>query len=173
VSDTFCLETERLSLRRVTRDDAGFMLAIWNDPAFIQHVGDRGIRTVDEALDAMQKGAFELYEKYGYGPYRVALKDCDTAVGLCGLFRREGLDEPDIGYAVLPDHCGKGYAYEASFAVIEYARNKLGLERLIAIISPGNEASIGLIRKLGLRFERMHQMPDDDEVCVYGTALND
>lgn len=170
----FALETERLSLRRLTLDDAGLMLAIWNDPAFVRYVGDRGIRTIDAAREAMQKGAFHLYEEYGYGPYHVALKEGDQAIGLCGLFRRDGLDEPDIGYAVLPEHCGKGYAYEASSAVIDHARDDLRLSRLIAIISPKNDASIGLIRKLGLGFERMHNMPDDDqEVCIYGMALND
>jgi len=174
MTEAFALETERLSLRRITLDDAELMLAIWNDPAFIRHVGDRGIRNVDAAQEAMQKGAFQLYEKYGYGPYRVALKDSDQAIGLCGLFRRDSLDEPDIGYAVLPDFCGKGYAYEASCAVIDHARDDLKLARLIAIISPNNNASIGLIRKLGLGFERMHNMPDDDHaVCIYGVALTD
>ena len=166
------LETERLRLRWLTLDDAGLMLAIWNDPAFIRHVGDRGIRTLDEARDEMVNGAMQLYEKYGYGPYRVALKDDDTAIGICGLFRRDNLDEPDIGYGILPEYCGKGYAYEASCAVMNHARTDLGLTRLVAIISPDNEASIGLIRKLGLRFERMHRMHDEeDEVCIYGMQL--
>ena len=170
MTDAVVLETERLQLRWLTPADADVMLAVWNDPAFIRHVGDRGIRTLDEAHDAMQKGAFHLYEAYGYGPFRAALKDSDTAIGICGLFRRDGLDDPDIGYAVLPDHCSQGYAYEACCAVIEHARSDLGLTRLIAIISPDNAASIGLIEKLGLRFERMHRMPDDDdEVCIYGT----
>jgi RimJ/RimL family protein N-acetyltransferase len=172
MSEALQLETERLSLRRITRDDVGLMLAIWNDPAFIRHVGDRGIRTDEAALEAMEKGAFHLYEKYGYGPYRIAMKECDTAIGLCGLFRRDSLDEPDIGYAVLPEYCGNGYAFEASCAVIDHARDDLGLPSLIAIISPNNEASIGLVRKLGLSFERMHIMPDDDhEVCIYGMQL--
>ena len=81
------LETERLQLRWLKLDDADLMLAIWNDPAFIRHVGDRGIRTVEEARAGMTKGALQLYEKYGYGPYRVALKDDDAAIGICGLFR--------------------------------------------------------------------------------------
>ena len=166
--------TDRLSLRAVTLDDADLMLAVWNDPEFVKHVGDRGIRTIEDAQEAMREGALLLFEQYGYGPYRVALRECDTAIGICGLFRRDTLDEPDIGYAVLPDYCGKGYAYEASRAIIEYARSDLELTRLIAIISPGNDASIGLIRKLGLEFERMHKMPDDDdEVCIYGMRLND
>jgi len=166
------LETGRLRLRWLTLADADLMLAVWNDPAFIRHVGDRGIRTLEDARTAMEQGAFHLYETYGYGPFRVALKGSDTPVGICGLFRREDLDEADIGYAVLPDHCGQGYAYEASNAVIEHARSDLGMTRLIAIISPRNDASIGLVRKLGLRFERMHRMPDDaDEVCIYGRRL--
>ena len=118
------------------------------------------------------KGALHLYDVYGYGPYRIALKGEDTPVGICGLFRRDGLDEPDIGYSTLPDFCGRGYAYEAAVAVIDYARDELGLVRLIAIISPGNDASIGLIRKLGFEFERMHSMPGEDgEVRIYGKSL--
>lgn len=166
------LETERLRLRKMTLDDAGLMLAVWNDPAFVRYVGDRGIRTTEDAQDAMQKGALHLYDTYGYGPYRIALKDGDTPIGICGLFRRDGLDEPDIGYSTLPDFCGKGYAFEAATAVVAYAHAELTLERLIAIISPGNEASLSLIRKLGFEFERMHTMPnDDDEICIFGKSL--
>ena len=121
----------------------------------------------------MRHGVLRLFEDYGYGPYRVALRESGEAVGICGLFRREGLNEPDIGYAMLPDHCGKGYAYEAACAVIDHSASGLGLERLIALISPENTASIGLIGKLGFEFERMHRMPDaDDEVCIYGKLLN-
>jgi RimJ/RimL family protein N-acetyltransferase len=168
----FLLETERLSLRWLTLDDADLMLAVWNDPAFVRHVGDRGIRTIEEAHTAMQRGAFHLYETYGYGPYRVALKDTDVAVGLCGLFRRANLDVADIGYAVLPAHCGEGYAYEASMATIGYARDKLGLQRLYGIVSPSNVVSAHLVGKLGLRFERMHRMPDEEgEVCLYSMRL--
>jgi RimJ/RimL family protein N-acetyltransferase len=149
------------------------MLAIWNDPAFLHHVGDRGIRTIADAQEAMQNGALHLYEKYGYGPFRVSLKGDDTPVGICGLFRREGLDEPDIGYSTLPEHCEQGYAHEAAVAVIDHSRDELALQRLIAIISPANDASIGLIRKLGFEFERMHTMPgDDSEVCIYGKSLS-
>ena len=174
MTEKFQLETERLQLRRLTLDDAELMLAIWNDPAFIHHVGDRGIRTVAEAEAELESGAFKLYADYGYGPYRMALKSHDTPIGICGIFRRDGLEQPDIGYGVLPEYCGKGYAYEAARAVVEHAKADLGLDSLIAIISPDNEASVGLIRKLGLRFERMHRMQDDeDEICIYGMQLVD
>ena len=168
----FGIETARLRLRELTLADAPLMLAIWNDPAFIRFVGDRGIRTLRDARAAMTAGALKLYEHYGYGPYGVVLRDEGTPIGICGLFRREGLDEPDIGFATLPAHCGNGYAYEAARAVLEYARDELGIPQLIAIVSPENEASVGLIRKLGLRFERMHRMAgDDDNVAIYGIRL--
>lgn len=167
-------ETGRLRLRRLTLDDAGLMLAIWNDPAFIRYVGDRGIRTLDQARVTLEEGALRLFSEYGYGPYRVALKSDDTAVGICGLFRREEFDEPDIGFSTLPEHCGRGYAYEAACAVIEHARDDLGLRRLTAIVSPENRASVSLIRKLGFVFERMHRMVgDEDEVAIYALPLDD
>ena len=174
MANELLLETERLSLRWLTLDDADLLLAVWNDPAFVRHVGDRGIRTIEETRSAMQEGAFHLYETYGYGPYRIALKDTDVAVGLCGLFRRDNLEIADIGYAVLPEHCGKGYAHEASMAVIDYARDVLGMQQLCSIVSPNNDASVHLIRKLGLRFERMHRLPDEEEdVCLYRLQLQD
>ena len=167
------LETARLSLRWLTPDDTGLMLAIWNDPAFVRFVGDRGIRTHEDAQEAMKNGALSLYEDYGYGPFRIALKESDTAIGISGLFRREGLDIPDLGYSTLPEFCGKGYAYEAATAVMHHAREDLGLGDLIAIISPENEASIGLIGKLGFEFERMHAMPGDKSaVQLYCKRLN-
>ena len=174
MSQAVALATERLHQRRLTIDDADLMLAIWNDPMFIRYVGDRGIRTVEEAHAAMQEGVLKLYDSHGYGPFRVALKDDDTAIGICGLFHRDYLEEPDIGYGLLPEFCGKGYAYEASCAVIEHAQRDLGLKRLLAIISPDNDVSIGLIRKLGFEFERMYRVEgDDDEVCIYALAFVD
>ncbi len=172
MNGVFGIETERLRLRWLTLDDADLMLAVWNDPDFVRYVGDRGIRTLEEAREEMAESALPLYENHGFGPYRMALKHCDTPIGICGLFRRDGLEDPDIGYSVLPAFCGKGYAFEAASAVIDYAGNDLGLRRLIAIIAPDNEPSLGLIRKLGLRFERMHRMEDDEEeVCLYAKAL--
>lgn len=173
VSDPgWLLETERMVLRRVTLDDAGLMLAVWNDPAFIRHVGDRGIRTLEQAEAALKEGAFKLYEEYGYGPYCMSLKKDGTQIGICGLFRRDNLDDPDIGFGVLPDYCGKGFAGEAAAAVVAHARDDLGIEYLTAIVSPENVASIGLIEKLGLRFSRGITMPgDEDEISLYGMQL--
>ena len=166
------LETERLYLRRVTLDDADLMLAIWNDPAFVRNVGDRGIRTTEQAREAMQAGALKLYADYGYGPYSMVLKSDGSQIGICGLFRRDNLEDPDIGFAVLPDFCSRGYAGEAALAVLKHARDDLGLRKLTAIVSPDNAPSIGLIEKLGLVFERMITMPGDDEaISLYSAAL--
>jgi RimJ/RimL family protein N-acetyltransferase len=150
----------------VTVDDADLMLAIWNDPAFIRNVSDRGIRTVEQARDAIESGAQKLFEDYGYGPYCMSLKSDGAMIGICGLFKRDNLEDPDIGFGVLPDYCGKGYAGEAAAAVVNFARNELGIAILTAIVSPTNAPSIGLIKKLGLTFDQMITMPgDDDAIC--------
>jgi len=174
VGDTgWCLETERLLLRRVTLDDAGLMLEIWNDPAFVRYVGDRGIRTDAEAQVALREGAFKLYEDYGFGPYVMCLKKNGSLIGICGLFRRDNLDDPDIGFAVLPDSCGFGFAGEAAEAVVAHARDDLGIKCLTAIVSPENSASIGLIKKIGLTFDRGITMPgDDEEISLYSMRLD-
>ena len=166
------LETDRLCLRRVTLDDADLLLAVWTDPAFMRNVGDRGVRTIEQAREAMKSGALKLYEDYGYGPYAMVVKSDGSKIGICGLFKRDNLDFPDIGFGVLPDFCGKGYAGEASFAVLAHARDDLEIEELTAIVSPGNVPSIGLIEKLGLGFVRMITMPGDkEEICLYSMPL--
>lgn len=163
------IETERLRLEPVTVDDAELLLAVWNDPAFIEHVTDRGIRTLEQARDAIEDGAQASFTTYGHGPCSLSLKSDGSKIGICGLFRRDNLDDPDIGFSVLPDFCGQGFASEAAFAIIDRACAEMQLDRVTAIVSPKNVASIGLIEKLGLRFERMITMPgDDEEICLYG-----
>jgi len=168
----WCLETERLLLQRVTLDDAALMLSIWNDPAFKRNVGDRDIRTIEQAEAALAEGAFKLYEQHGYGPYCMLRKTDGAQVGICGLFRRDNLDDPDIGFAVLPEYCGRGLAWEAAAAVVAHARDDLGIAYLTAIVSPENTASIGLIEKLGLNFKRAITMPgEQEEISLYGMKL--
>ncbi len=172
IERAWLLETERLRLRPVNVDDEELMLAVWNDPAFIRNVVDRGIRTAEQARKAIEEGARKLFEEHGYGPYCMSLKSNGTLIGICGLFKRENLDDPDIGFAVLPDYCGKGFAGEAAVAVVDYARTELGLGMLTAIVSPTNAASIGLIEKLGLTYQRMITMPGDDQaICLYSRPL--
>ncbi len=165
-------ETERLFLRPVTVDDAALMLAVWNDPAFIRNVADRGVRTLQQAREAIASGAGKLFADYGYGPYSLTLKSTGDQIGICGLFRRENFDDPDIGFSLLPDYRGKGYAGEAAIEVVRYARDDLAIATLHAIVSPRNAPSIGLIEKLGMRFQRMVTMPgDNEEISLYSMAL--
>lgn len=164
----FRLETGRLVLRRLTLDDADLMLAVWNDRDFIEHVGDRGIRTLEQAREALQSGPLRLYADFGYGPYALTLKRDGTRIGICGLFRRDNLDHPDIGFAVLPVYRGRGFAEEAAIAVRDHARDDLGLRVLTAIVAPDNARSIALIERLGLTFDSMITMPGDGKaVCLY------
>ena len=171
---SFRIDTERLELCRLTLDDAGLMLAIWNDPAFIRFVGDRGIRTIDEARVALEEGAFRLYAEHGIGPYRMTLKSDGCAVGICGLFRRDGLADTDIGFSTLPQYCGRGYGFEAASAVVAHARVDARLNRLTALVSPQNIASVRLIEKLGMMFEKMVRIPGDTaDVRLYAMPLTD
>lgn len=156
----------------MTLDDADLMLAIWNDPAFIRFVGDRGVRTLEQARDALSEGVLSLYERFGYGPFCLVQKSDGERIGICGLFRRDVLEDPDIGFALLPPYCGMGLASEAARAIVAHSRDDLGIAALKAIVSPGNIASIALIEKLGLSFERGITMPgEDEEISLYSMKL--
>ena len=154
-------------------DDADLMLAIWNDPAFVRFVGDRGVRTIEQARVALEEGALSLYARYGYGPFCMIRKSDGTRIGICGLFRRDNLEDPDIGFAVLPQYSGAGLAWEAADAVVAHARDDLGIEVLTAIVSPDNRASIGLIEKLGFSYERGITMPgESSEISLYSKQIS-
>ena len=166
------LLTERLRLRWMTEEDAGFMLAVWNDPGFVRFVGDRGIRDETQARQAMRDGILRLYAEQGYGPYLLEPLDGGAPLGICGLFRRDNLDFPDLGYSLLPDFRGRGYALEAACAVLAHARDDLRIPEILAIVSPANVRSTRLLEKLGMSFDRMLRMPGDDEdVALYGMPL--
>jgi RimJ/RimL family protein N-acetyltransferase len=150
------LETERLILRHFNLDDAPFVLTLLNEPSFLQYIGDKKVRTIDDARQYITNGPRASYERHGFGLYRVELADSNTPIGMCGLLKRDELPDPDIGFAFLPDYWNKGFAFEAATAVLNYAREQLKLHRVLAIVNPDNDASIKLLEKLGLRFERMN-----------------
>ena len=156
------VETQRLRLRTLEADDAVFYLGLVNDPAFIEFIGDRKIRTVDAAREAIVAGPAAMQAARGHSIYLVELKETGEPLGMSGLIKRDTLEEVDIGYAFLPQHCGKGYAYEAGAAVVEHARRDIGLERLLAITSPGNATSIALLAKLGFGFDKVVHLTEDD-----------
>ena len=160
-------ETPRLRLSPVVEKDADLLLAVWNDPSFIHYVSDRGIRTVEQARQAIREGPVSLFEIYGYGPYRVVRKSDGESIGICGLFRREFLDDPDLGYAILPGFRGEGYASEAARQVLVIAAVVFGLKRVKALISPANTASIHVVEKLGFRYERRCGIDDEGDTLLY------
>lgn len=153
------LETPRLMLRLLTSDDAPFILELLNDPSFIYFIGDRNVRSLEDAVGYLQNGPIDSYAKNGFGLYLTQLKEGNIPIGMCGLIQRDGLDSPDIGYAFLPPFWGQGYATEAASAVMDYGRNVLRLGRIVAITAPDNESSIRVLEKLGLRFEKMITLP--------------
>jgi len=149
------LETERLLLRRLTLDDAPFIIELLNDPSFIRFIGDKGVRTIEEAQNYILNGPVASYQQFGYGLYATELRESRVPIGICGILKRETLPHPDIGFAFLPAYRKQGYAFEAAAAVIEHARLVLGLDRVLAITTPDNEVSGRLLEKIGLRFERL------------------
>ena len=154
------LETERLVLRRLVLDDAAFLLELLNEPAFLEHIGDRGARTIVDARRYIARGPVASYRKFGFGLYLVELKDSGAPIGICGLLKRDWLEDVDIGFAFLQKFWSQGYARESAAAVMHYGWTTLRLQRIVAITKPTNQASITLLEKLGLRFEKKIAQPD-------------
>jgi ribosomal-protein-alanine N-acetyltransferase len=147
------LETERLRIRHFGLDDAPFVLELINDPDWHRFIGDRGVRTLEGARGYIEASLLSLYARLGFGLDLVELKDSGEPVGMCGLIKRDTLEHVDIGFAFLPAARGRGYAYESALAVRDYAIGELGLERLVAVTSPDNDASGKLLLRLGFQYK--------------------
>jgi RimJ/RimL family protein N-acetyltransferase len=156
-------ETERLLLRRFSEDDAPFILTLLNEPSFLRYIGDKKVRTLEDARQYILNGPVASYERNGFGLLLVELKESHTPIGMCGLLKREELSDPDIGFAFLPAFWNKGFALEAATAVLHDARERLRLERVLAITSLDNESSIKLLQRLRFEFERIMQLSADSE----------
>lgn len=152
------LETDRLVLRHFTTDDADFILRLVNEPSFIANIGDRGIRTLEQASTYLENGPIDSYERHGHGLYVVVLKHSLEPIGICGLLRRDTFDDVDLGYAFLPEFWSQGFAFESASAVLKFARCSLGVPRTIALVSPANLASVKLLEKLGFAFSELRQL---------------
>jgi len=155
------LETDRLVLRRLTLNDAPFIMELVNEPSFLRYIGDRGVRSLQDARRYLLTGPIASYERFGFGLYLIFLKATGDAVGMCGLLKRDTLPDVDVGFALLPGYWRQGYAAEAAAAVLDYGRTRLGLKRIVAITSPDNVASIALLEKIGLKVEGMIRLGDD------------
>lgn len=158
--------TPRLQLHELTPGDAGFIVELLNDPDFLRHIGDRQVRTADDARAYLAAGPMASYAAHGFGLWRVELTATGESVGMCGLLRRPTLPDADLGYAFLPAFRGQGLASEAAAATLRFGFEQAGLPRILAIVSPGNAGSIRLLEKLGLAFDRM-QVIGDDELRVH------
>jgi RimJ/RimL family protein N-acetyltransferase len=163
------LETERLILRRLTVDDDAFILELLNDPAWLEYIGDKGVRTLADARDYIRNGPMAMYERNGFGLYLTERRSDATALGLCGLIKRDTLEDVDIGFAFLPQFRGQGYGFESASAVMGYGKDTFGLKRIVAIASPDNGSSARLLEKLGMQLEKTVKLAVDDEVNLYAS----
>lgn len=155
------LETDRLVLRHLTLNDAPFILELLNEPSFLRFIGDRGVRSQQDARQYILHGPIASYRKNGFGLWLVFLKETGDPIGICGLLKRDALPDPDVGFAFLPAYWRHGYAFEGASAVLAHGRGSLGLKRILAITAPDNQASIALLGKLGMKFETVTRLEGD------------
>jgi [ribosomal protein S5]-alanine N-acetyltransferase len=164
------IRTARLDLRELDFGDAEFILELLNEAGFIRFIGDKGVRTLSEARDYIHQGPMDSYARNGFGLYAACLRD-GTPIGICGLVKREGLNDPDVGFAFLSRYWSSGYAVESAAAILAHAKDTLGIKRVVAITSPDNWASIAVLEKIGLKFERMIRLVDHSpELKLFGLA---
>ena len=165
------IKTARLDLRELDFGDAEFIVELLNEAAFIRFIGDKGVRTLSDARDYIQQGPMDSYARNGFGLYAACLH-AGTPIGICGLVKRDGLHDPDVGFAFLSRYRSLGYAVESAAAVLAHARDSLRIKRVVAITSPDNWSSIAVLEKIGLKFERMIRLVDHSpELKLFGLAF--
>jgi len=157
---TTVLETERLRLQRFTADpeESEFALRLLNEPSYLENIGDKGVRTLEQAARYLREGPIQSYELHGHGLYLVVLKESRQLVGICGLLKRDQFKDADLGYAFLPEFWSRGFAFECASAVRDYGQRTLGMSRIIALVNPTNAPSIKLLKKLGFSFTETVKM---------------
>jgi len=166
------LETPRLVLREFTHEDDAFVLRLLNEPSWLRFIGDRGVRTLPDARRYLDDGPRRSYARNGFGLWCVVPKGGDAPVGMCGLLRRDTLADVDVGFAFLPEAWGRGYARESAAAVLDHARDVLGLRRVLAITDPENAASIRVLERVGMRREGTVRMPGETiDLLLFGRKL--
>jgi RimJ/RimL family protein N-acetyltransferase len=160
----FLLETDRLSINEFTLADVEFIIQLLNSPGWIKYIGDRGVKTTEDAINYLKSGPLKSYSQHGFGLYRVELKNENKPIGMCGLLKREALEFPDLGFAFLEEYEGAGYAMESASAILSFARQHLNISTLLAITLPDNAKSVRLLMSLGFEFVRNIIMPPDEKM---------
>ncbi len=153
-------ETDRLLIRPMAVEDAAFILELLNEPSFLANIGDKGVRSLEDALGYIQSAGWDNYERFGFGMNTVELIDTSTRIGICGLLQRDWLPSPDLGFAYLEPFHGRGHATEAAGGMLDVAFGTMQLPAVCAITSVTNEASVGVLRKNGFREGSPVQKPD-------------
>ncbi len=161
------LETERVRLREFILSDADFILQLVNTASWLEFIGDKNIHTLEAAQKYIQTSLQKSYKKNGYGLWLMQLKETSKPIGMCGLVNRDSLEDIDIGFALLPKYERNGFTFEAAKATLHYAKNTLGIDKVVAITDAKNVASIGLLNKLGLQFEKEVHLSADDVVLLF------
>ena len=166
------LETKRLYLRRLVRDDAEFILRLLNEPSWLEFVGDKNVYNLNDAKKYIELAPMTMYERYGFGLFLVCAKDNSIPMGLCGLMKRDNLEDADLGYAFLPDFWHQGFAIEAVKSVIDYAKNSHQLSQILALSKSSNAPSIKLLNKVGFLFDRdLKLLEDEENLQIYRLEL--
>lgn len=167
------LETKRLKLRLFEDRDDAFMLRLVNEPSWWEHIGDKGIRSLDDSRKYIEEGLIGMYQRQGFGLYLVEMKHGGKPIGMCGLLKRDSLEDADLGFAFCEEFWGKGFAYESADATLSYAEKVLLLSRVVAITSPANESSMKLLEKLGFCYEQMLELSSfSEKIMLYGIELS-
>jgi RimJ/RimL family protein N-acetyltransferase len=165
-------QTVRLILRELLPSDSQFYCRLLNEPSWLEFIGDRGVRTPEDADRYIRGTIAETYEKLGFGMYLVESRADGRPMGVCGLVRRPSLPGPDFGVALLPEFWRQDYAFEAGTAVLEFAARVMRESRLLAIATPNNVRSIRLLERLGFAFDGVVRLPPSDEqLRLYAIAL--
>ncbi|MBT1705674.1 GNAT family N-acetyltransferase [Chryseosolibacter indicus] len=169
---SYILKTERLLLRKLTTGDSDFIIRLVNTEGWIKYIGDRNIKTHEQALTYLNNGPIKSYHENGFGLWLVELKDDHIPIGICGILKRKELEHADIGFAFLPEFTGNGYALEISKAVLRYTRETFKLETISAITLPNNKNSIRLLEKLGMQFVKELSFPNQEDMLLLYSTLN-
>jgi len=168
VTSPFSIETSRLQLRWLNGDDATFIYRLVNDPQWLLHIGDKQVHDLDGARHYIESGPRAMYRQFGFGLNLVSLKENATAIGICGLLQRDSLPAADLGFAFLPGYRRQGFAREAAQAVLHHGFSTLEQTRIVALVNGANQASIGLLEKLGFHLDREIKMePNATPVDLY------